>query len=277
MTGACETCGAAASSVQQPCRSLVGKRRGVVYAPTASGKRPRSVSAAPQESQSEKGRGIRNAVLFLYATSLSYEDAPLGWDTVPWVGCRLKRDRALRWVVVPAGAMRRTTTTPAMLRTKARSNAPSPPPNDRSDQLQSPDGCPAAGGISSEPPDGCPVVEGIKHSNRRTGPGTESYVKSVGSGPRCLRRARSNPQRQHSLVGDPSRERIRSVRSYPGNRDRAPKISMVGNLGKAKQHGHYHSLRSIKRGLAAPPRQIPQSVNRNRQPAQLLPPPSKAE
>ena len=122
-----------------------------------------------------------------------------------------------------------------------------------------------------------PAGEGIKHSNRRTGPGTESYVKSVGSGPRCLRRARSNPQRQDSLVGDPSRERIRSVRSYPGNRDRAPKISMVGNLGKAKQHGHYHSLRSIKRGLAAPPQQIPQSVNRNRHPAQLLPPPSKAE
>ena len=110
---------------------------------------------------------------------------------------------------------------------------------------------------NSDAPDGCPTAEGpTSNSNRRTGPGTESYVKSVGSGPCCLRRATSNPQRQHSLVGDPSRERIRSVRSYPGNRDRAPKISMVGNLGKAKQHGHYHSLRSIKRGLAAPPRRF---------------------
>ena len=116
----------------------------------------------------------------------------------------------------------------------------------------------------------CPAGEGLKHSSRRTvqrakdlntptrwtGPGTEGYVNSAWSGPRCLRRATSNPQRQHSLVGDPSRERIRSVRSYPGNRDRAPKISMVGNLGKAKQHGHYHSRRDRKRGLAAPPRRF---------------------
>ena len=139
---------------------------------------------------------------------------------------------------------------------EARSNAPFPSPYDRSDQPQSPVECPAG--------------EGLKHSNRRTvqrakdlntptrwtGPGTEGYINSAWSGPRCLQRATSNPQRQHSLLSDPSRERIRSVRSYPGNRDRAPKISMVGNPGKAKQHGHYHSLRSIKRGLAAPPRRF---------------------
>ena len=106
------------------------------------------------------------------------------------------------------------------------------------------------------PLNGVQRAKDLNTPTRWTGPGTEGYINSVGSGPCCLRRATSNPQRQHSLVGDPSRERIRSVRSYPGNRDRAPKISMVGNLGKAKQHGHYHSLRSTKRGLAAPPRRF---------------------
>ena len=64
-----------------------------------------------------------------------------------------------------------------------------------------PDRRPATERISSQPLNLCPAAGGLEHSNRRTGPGTESYVKSAWSGPRCLRRATSNPQRQHSLLG----------------------------------------------------------------------------
>ena len=32
------------------------------------------------------GKGIRGAVLFLSTTSLSYEDAPLGWYSAPGIG-----------------------------------------------------------------------------------------------------------------------------------------------------------------------------------------------
>ena len=186
----------------------------------------------------------------------------MGWYSALWVGipslglgCLVKRRHALRWVLVPAGAPRAEAINASawVVRTRhgtrqvpvARWQERSTPitgrvPSDRRDQPR--------------PPNGVQRVKDLNTPTRWTGPGTEGYINSAWSGPRCLQRATSNPQRQHSLVGDPSRERIRSVRSYPGNRDRAPKISMVGNLGKAKQHGHYHSLRSIKRGLATPPR-----------------------
>ena len=79
LTGACETCGAA-NLVQKAAPQSGGEAAGRCLRSNRSGKRPRSVSAAPQESQSEgQGKpGCRDAVLFLSVTSLTMNDAPLG-------------------------------------------------------------------------------------------------------------------------------------------------------------------------------------------------------
>ncbi len=118
LTGACKTSGAAANAVQQPCRSRVGKQRGGVHAPTAVVRDREAFRSLRRLAP--MGKGIRDAVLFLYATSLSYEDAPLGWYSALWVrvsapgdwDALVKRDRALRWVLVPAGAPRGKPATP---------------------------------------------------------------------------------------------------------------------------------------------------------------------
>ncbi len=117
---------------------------------------------------------------------------------------------------------------------------------------------PQTGAINSELPDGCPEVGGLEHSNRRTGPKTEEYVNSALSGPRCLRRAISNPQRQHSLVGDPG-ESESIPRAGPGQQGLWPQVSMAGNTGKARQRNHYQSPRS--RGVS-PAGVIAGSLNR---------------
>ena len=125
---------------------------------------------------------VRDAVLFLCATS---------WITMLrrgfgfWPGRRQQCRQRLGQDGNPAGP-----------------TAASPVSDDRSGQLLSLDGCPATGRISSQPLNGCPAAGGAtSNSDRRTGPGTESCVKSAWSGPRCLRRATSNPQRQRSLLG----------------------------------------------------------------------------
>ena len=75
-------------------------------------------------------------------------------------------------------------------------------PNGRSDQLQPPDGCPVTEAINSQPPDGCPAGEGLITPTRRTGPRTESYVKSVVSIRAACEGPASTPLQQHSLLGD---------------------------------------------------------------------------
>ena len=99
--------------------------------------------------------------------------------------------------------------------------AASPVSDDRSGQLRPTDGCPATGRVSSQPLNRCPAAGGTaSNSNRRTGPGTESCVKSAWSGPRCLRRATSNPQRQHPSWGLWGERIILTVN--PGNRESCP-------------------------------------------------------
>ena len=76
-------------------------------------------------------------------------------------------------------------------------------------------------GISPGPLNGRPAAGGAaSNSNRRAGPGTESCVKSAWSGPRCLRRATSNPQRQHPSWGLWGERIIPTVN--PGNRESCP-------------------------------------------------------
>ena len=147
LTGACETCGAAANAFQQVCRSLVGKRPELAIRSTAE-VRDRE-AFRPLRQSDLMGRGIRDAVLFLYATSLSYEDAPVGWYSVPGIGMPGEtRPCASMGFGSGWGVARETRERLSMGEDRARSNAPSPTPDGRSDQPQSPDGCPATGGIS---------------------------------------------------------------------------------------------------------------------------------
>ena len=95
-------------------------------------------------------------------------------------------------------------------------------------------------GKSDQPqPQNCVRLMKRSNSNRRTGVQREkdlSQTSTAGRGPRtrdqgqprrigpcCLRRASSNPQRQHSFVGD-RQESESSLRSDPGNKDRAPRF-----------------------------------------------------
>ena len=97
---------------------------------------------------------------------------------------------------------------------------------------------PAGEAINSNSPDGArrekrsTPIAGRVPSGRRTyvklqppdvDRGRRTYVKLRRFGPCCLRRATSNPQRQHSLVSD-RMESESSLRSDPGNRDRAPRF-----------------------------------------------------
>ena len=164
------------------------------------------------------------------------------WDA-PWDGFLVKRAAHFNGPGgrVPAGAPRAMPgNASAWVRTKRDQT-----PRSR---------CPATGAINPNSPDWCPTAGGAaSNSNRRTGPGTKGYVNSVWSGPRCLRSARSNPQRQHSLVGTFRRA------NHPYGHTRATGIAPPGFYGrkpwiKARQHSHYHGRRSTKRGPAAPPR-----------------------
>ena len=174
----------------------------------------------------------------------------LGW------GCLVKRDRAPRWVLVPAGAPRAEPTNASAWVRPERDQTLRPRrpmsgainPNHRTG-AQRPEG-------SAPATERCPTGQGLKHSNPLdwTGDGglhqlrlirsallAESYVKSAAAAfPRGRPFQRAN--------------QIRQV--IPGQQGSCPQISMVGNLGKAKQHGHYHNLRSRKRGPAPPPRRF---------------------
>ena len=125
-----------------------------------------------------------------------------------------------------------------------------------------PDGCLTTGAVNFEPP-GCPTAEGLKHSNPLDWTGNEGLHQLRQSGPRCLRRATSNPQRQHSLVGDPSRERIRSVRSYPGTGIVPPIFLWSETLAKPNNTATITTNGTEKEILHHSPGHCRQTVNRN--------------
>ena len=174
--------------------------RGIVCAP-AAGRRLRSGSAAPLVIT---GWVRASGTLYCCCTATSaLMIRRWVWDSEPWQGSgrgvasktrrRLGLTRELRRLVTPRArcpVAERISSQPA-------------------------DGCAAAGGISSEPLNGArrerdlntPTrwtarrEKDLNTPTRWTGPGTESCVKSAWPGPRCLRRATSNPQRQRSLLG----------------------------------------------------------------------------
>ena len=114
--------------------------------------------------------------------------------------------------------------------------------SDGSDQLQ--------------PPDGCPTGERACHSNRRTGPRTESYVKSVVSIRAACEGPTSTPLQQHSLVGDRGRANHPPV--MPVRQGSRTQVSMVGNLGqKPNSEAIIAASGAAKEGLQDPPGELP--------------------
>ena len=149
------------------------------------------------------GKGIRDAVVFLSATSLTM----MMMSAVGLECHALGRDSG--WGTA-SDACRRL----SLGEDEAGSSAPFPWSGVRSDQPKPPGQCPAAGGATS-------------NSNRRAGPVTKGYINSVWSVPRCLRRATSTPQRQHSLLGDP-----RESESGPSGPTRGTGIVPPGFYGR---------------------------------------------
>ena len=149
-------------------------------------------------------------------------------------------DRApQRWVGVPAGAPRaEAINASASARTK-RDQTLRPGSNGRSDQLQ--------------PQDRCPMAEGpTSNSNRRTGPGTKGFINSVDPA-----RAACGELGQIRSGSIPSWETLpeseSSVRSDPGNRDRAPRFLWSETLVKPNNAVIVAAAAARRRGLPAPP------------------------
>ena len=129
--------------------------------------------------------------------------APLGWDFAPGIRFLVRRRRAPRWVEGPGrGAVSSARQRLGQGGNEAGPTGPSPPPSEWSGQLQ------PAGRVPSDPGDQPRTAERAPGSRRTcaklqppdwTGDGDLGQIRQ--SGPRCLRRARSNPRRQPSLLG----------------------------------------------------------------------------
>ena len=166
--------------------------------------------------------GIRDAVLFLCSTS-SLMLRRRVWDTAPWDGFGLGRREQYPQATRPGSGP------------EAFGHASYPAPSGGKDQF------PASGRVSSAGRDQlpiaelCPAGEGLRHPYHRiaqrekdlntptrwTEPGTESYVKSAWSGPRCLRRAYVKSAAAAFPLGDFG-ESESSLRSDPGSRETPP-------------------------------------------------------
>ena len=135
-------------------------------------------------------------------------------------------------------------------------------PATRAVNSNSPDECPATGRISSQPLNGRPAAGGAaSNSNRRTGPGTESCVKSAWSGPRCLRRATSDPQRQHSLLG--TFGRANHPYGQPGQQGIVPpEFLWLETLEKPDNTVIITGAGAGKDPLRHPPGDFPQTANK---------------
>ena len=178
-------------------------------------------------------RASGKAVLFLSSTSLSYEDAPWGWYSAPGIGmpCEAPPCASMGWGSgwgAESGSRQRL----SLGENEAGSNAPSRWPAGEAINPNSPDGCPATEAVCSDSPDGCLVAEGpTSNSNRPTGPGTKGFINSVDPA-----RAACGELGQIRSGSIPSWETLpeseSSVRSYPGNRDRAPRFLWSETLVK---------------------------------------------
>ena len=191
------------------------------------------------------GVGIRVAVLFLSAASVVM--AMRRWIRVPRLGLGYQVKRTVRSrVVVPAGAAGAKpapTPQPGLEQSAAKRSVPDAwqrrrstsatwqTSDERSSQFQASDGCPATGGISSEPLNGA-----RREKDLNTPPpdwtGNEGLKHPANPARAACRELRQIRSGSIPSWADPSGERIiRQV--IPGLKGDAPKISMAGNLGKA--------------------------------------------
>ena len=113
--------------------------------------------------------------------------------------------------------------------------------SDGSDQLQSPDGCPAGEGLITP-------TAGLDRGRRTS---VNSVVSARAASCGELGQVRFGSIPSWATGG----ERI-ILQSDPCNRDRAPRFLWSETLEKAKQCSHYHRSRRRKRGPARPPRRI---------------------
>ena len=143
----------------------------------------------------------------------------MGCYSVPWVG-------------IPAGTGVSTTSMPQLFQERSAAKRSFPGSGNRSDQLQLTGLVTNGRGTSVKPrPPDWTEDRGLEHSagSARAACGEQSQIRS-GSIPSWATFGRAN----------------QSLWSNPGNRERAPKISMAGNLGKARQRNHYQPARRRK-------------------------------
>ena len=154
--------------------------------------------------------------------------------------------RALQWVGIPAGAPRAMPGNASAWVRTTRDQAP------RSRG-------PASGAINPSRQAGAQQPEELRQTYRDNSPGWtgDEGIHQLRPHPvraACgeLRQIRSGSIPSRGLSGE---RIILTVR--PGQQGSCPQVSMAGNLGKARQHSHYHRRRDRKRGLTAPPRRFP--------------------
>ena len=145
---------------------------------------------------------------------------------------------------------------------KRSTPAARPVSNDGSDRL------PSAGPVSSDGSDplqalnGCPAGEGLNHSDRRTGPRTESYVKSVGSIRAACEGPTSTPLQQQYPHGRPGESESSSGRT------RATGITHPGFYGRKPWKKPNSAIiinvpRPAEEGLRSPFARLPPNRSQN--------------
>ena len=129
-------------------------------------------------------------------------------------------------------------------------------PNGRSDQPRPSGGCPAEEAISSNRQTGVQREKGLslQPPDWTEDEGLDQLRRLC---PRCLlRRARSNPLRQHSLVGNRGRANHPPV--GPVQQGSRTQVSMVGNLGQKPNSAVIITpTRPAREGLQDPPGKLP--------------------
>ena len=139
-------------------------------------------------------------MLFLCLTSSLMMRPWLGIPRLGWVQLECRdRNRQHLSLIGAGGVWPRLVPTPGG--GKDQFPASGRVPSSRRDQPRTAERRPAGEGLEHPYHRTAHREEDLNTPTRWTGPGTESCVKSAWSGPRCLRRATSNPQRQHSLLG----------------------------------------------------------------------------
>ena len=211
------------------------------------------------------GGVIRDAVLFLSVTSLTTMMRRWGKSPAPGIGmpCEAPPCASTGWGSC-RGAASGSRQRLSQCENEAGSDAPSPSPTEEAINSSRRTGARRLERSNSGSPDGCPMAEGpTSNSNRRTGPGTKGFINSVDPA-----RAACGELGQIRSGSIPSWETLpeseSSVRSYPGNRDRAPRFLWSETLVKPNNAVIVAAPAAAREGFWHPLRQLPKSVHQSR-------------